>query len=75
MHDLKVLGAHNVTSNRHKGLTGKGRLQAMQQAYEQFRRDGLLPASYEVVYGHAWAPDKEQEGQGVEVPFDQLGRI
>ncbi|MEJ1353424.1 MAG: malonyl-ACP O-methyltransferase BioC [Candidatus Sedimenticola sp. (ex Thyasira tokunagai)] len=75
MRDLKVLGAHNVTSNRHKGLTGKGRLQVMQQAYEQFRRDGLLPASYEVVYGHAWIPDKEQEEQGVEVPFDRLGRI
>ncbi|MES9903489.1 MAG: malonyl-ACP O-methyltransferase BioC [Sedimenticola sp.] len=75
MRDLKVLGAHNVTSNRHKGLTGKGRLQAMENAYEQFRRDGLLPAGYEVVYGHAWAPEREEEGRSVEVPFDQLRRI
>jgi malonyl-CoA O-methyltransferase len=56
MRDLKLLGAHNVTRDRPRGLTGKGRLQAMQRAYEQFRVDGLLPASYEVVYGHAWAP-------------------
>ncbi|MES9879268.1 MAG: malonyl-ACP O-methyltransferase BioC [Sedimenticola sp.] len=75
MHDLKLLGAHNVTSDRHKGLTGKGRLQAMQQAYEQFRCDGLIPASYEVVFGHAWVPDKEQEERSIEVPFDRLGRI
>lgn len=75
MQDLKVLGAHNVTSNRQRGLTGKGRLRAMQEAYEQFRREGLLPASYEVVYGHAWVPDQEQEPGTVEVPFDRLGRI
>ena len=56
MRDLKILGAHNVTVDRQRGLTGKGRMAAMQQAYEQFRVDGVLPASYEVVYGHAWAP-------------------
>jgi malonyl-CoA O-methyltransferase len=28
----------------------------MQAAYEQFRQDGRLPATYEVVFGHAWAP-------------------
>jgi malonyl-CoA O-methyltransferase len=56
MRDLKGLGAHNVTAGRARGLTGKARLQAMCAAYERFRRDGLLPATYEVVYGHAWAP-------------------
>lgn len=55
MRDLKALGASNVTFGRARGLTGKGRLRAMQSAYEQFRRpDGLLPVSCEVVYGHAW---------------------
>ncbi len=58
MRDLKVLGAHNVTVDRQRGLTGKGRMAAMQHAYEQFRVDGVLPASYEVVYGHAWAPQQ-----------------
>jgi len=56
MRDLKRLGAHNVTAGRPRGLTGKGRLAAMTQAYEAYRRDGRLPASYEVIYGHAWAP-------------------
>lgn len=26
----------------------------MEAAYEDRRRDGKLPATYEVVYGHAW---------------------
>jgi len=56
MRDLKLLGAHNVASGRPKGLTGRGRMQAMRAAYECFRHEGRLPASYEVVYGHAWAP-------------------
>jgi malonyl-CoA O-methyltransferase len=57
MRDLKKLGAGNVTAGRTPGLTGKGRLQAMQAAYERLRRpDGLLPASCELVYGHAWGP-------------------
>jgi len=65
MRDLKVLGAHNVTRRRPRGLTGRGRLQAMRAAYEPFRRNGLLPASYEVVYGHAWVPEQRTAGPGV----------
>lgn len=56
MADLKAIGAHNVNRGRSAGLTGKRRLNAMLGAYEQFRRDGLLPATYEVLYGHAWTP-------------------
>lgn len=56
MQDLKQIGAHNVTAGRPRGLTGRHRLRQMEQAYERFRRDGVLPASYEIVYGHAWSP-------------------
>jgi len=35
------------------------------QAYEQFRRDDRYPASFEVVYGTAFAP---AEGQPVKTP-------
>lgn len=59
MRDLKALGAHNVTAGRHKGLTGKNKMAGMMSAYETFRVDGLLPASYEVVHGHAWAPENK----------------
>jgi malonyl-CoA O-methyltransferase len=56
MRDLKRIGAHNVTAGRRRGLMGRGRLAAFSSAYEKFRRDGRLPATYEVVYGTAWAP-------------------
>jgi malonyl-CoA O-methyltransferase len=72
MQDLKFLGAHNVTRDRARGLTGKGRMQAMRAAYERFRRDGRLPASYEVVYGHAWAPQQRETADGVAVPVAAL---
>lgn len=54
--DLKNTGAHNATLGRARGLTGRGQFAAFQQAYETFRRDGRLPATYEVVFGHAWTP-------------------
>ena len=69
MRDLKQIGAHNVTSGRLRGLTGKRRMQALKAAYEGYRRDGVLPASYEVVHGHAWAPEGAQS-----VSLEQLGR-
>lgn len=56
MRDLKDIGAHNLTAGRRRGLTGRGRLAAFTEAYEKFRREGRLPATYEVVYGTAWAP-------------------
>ena len=55
MRDLKNLGAHNASTQRQKGLTTVRQLQCVKQHYEQYRSDGVLPASYEVVYGHAWA--------------------
>lgn len=56
MRDLKAIGAHNVTGGRPLSLSGKGTLKAVTEAYEAFRRDGRLPATFEVVYGHAWKP-------------------
>jgi len=54
MRDLKAVGAHNVTAGRSRALTGKQRLKRMAAAYEAFRRDERLPATYEVVYAAAW---------------------
>jgi malonyl-CoA O-methyltransferase len=54
--DLKATGARNATAGRPRGLTGPRKFAAMQSAYETFRSDGRLPATYEVVFGQAWAP-------------------
>jgi len=56
MRDLKAIGAHNAAEGRHRGLLGRGFLQQVQARYESFRRDSKLPATYEVIYGHAWKP-------------------
>ena len=65
MRELKGLGEHNVASDRSRGLTGKAGFKAMLLTYEQFRRDDRYPASYEVIYGAAFAP---AEGQPMKTP-------
>lgn len=68
LRDLKGVGAHNLAAGRPATLTGKSRFARFQAAYEQFRRaDGRIPATYEVVYGHAWSLDargEESRGEG-----------
>jgi len=66
MRDLKSIGAHNATDGRARGLMGKTYFAKLAQSYEQFRLDGKLPATFEVVYGHAWrGKDKPQHDDGV----------
>ena len=56
MRDLKAIGAHNAADGRGRGLQGRDFLKRITANYEQFRREGKLPATFEVVYGHAWKP-------------------
>ena len=66
MRDLKSIGAHNATDGRARGLLGRGFLQNLEAGYEQFRKDGKLPATFEVVYGHAWrSADKPKFEDGI----------
>jgi malonyl-CoA O-methyltransferase len=60
MRELKQIGAHNVAFGRARGLTGKRRFAAFSQAYETMRETKGVPATYEVVFGHAWAPSEER---------------
>ena len=56
MRDLRAIGAHNVTQGRLRGLTGKNGWQKALDHYETLRMEGKLPATFEVIYGHAWKP-------------------
>lgn len=56
MRDLKAIGAHNVIHGRQSGLMGKQRWRQAIDAYETLRQGGKLPATFEVIYGHAWKP-------------------
>lgn len=70
MRDLKAVGARNAVVGRNHSLTGKQHLKAMIEEYEKYRCDGVLPATYEVVYGHAWAPEPGGQGESVGVSFN-----
>lgn len=67
MQDLKHIGAHNVTLGRNGGLMGKQRWRQVCDNYEKLRRDGRLPATFEIIYGHAWkaVPKKIADGRAI----------
>lgn len=78
MRDLRTMGASNATAGRRRGLTGRRRLAAVEAWYEGLRADGRLPATWEVVYGHAWAGmprgDRDARPGEVAVPLSRVGR-
>jgi malonyl-CoA O-methyltransferase len=53
--DLKNTGENYVNRPEPTGLSAKGTLDKLMNAYEHYRtKDSLLPATFEVIYGHAW---------------------
>lgn len=78
LNDIKRLGAHNIAHERARGLTGKHRFTCFRAAYEAMARDGRIPATYEAVYGLAWAPASTRTSHAadgtVSVPVAQLRR-
>ena len=77
LRDLRNIGATNAAAGRTRGLLTPRRLQVLRQAYEGLRADGRLPATYEVVYGHAWSsgPRALPRADGsVAIPLTQLRR-
>ncbi len=74
LRDLRAIGAGNAAASRNRGLTGPARLRAFEVAYERFRRadDGRLPATWEVIYGHAWGAEQRREGDAVLVSPEVL---
>ncbi len=67
LQDLKQIGAQNATQGRRKGLMGKVAWQQLQDNYERLRKDGKLPATYEVIYGHAWKPQPKATADGAAI--------
>ncbi|HEY5994306.1 MAG TPA: malonyl-ACP O-methyltransferase BioC [Gallionellaceae bacterium] len=67
MQDLRSIGAHNATAGRAQGMMGRAKWARVVSNYETLRRDGKLPATFEVIYGHAWkvAPKNTADGRAV----------
>jgi malonyl-CoA O-methyltransferase len=55
--DLRNSGALSALAGA-RGLRTPRWRRRLTQRYESLRRDGRLPATFEVVYGHAWKPEE-----------------
>ncbi len=77
LNDLKATGARNMNQTRSKGITPKNDIKQMMAAYETFKQlDGLYPATFEVIYGHAWHQEslvhRQDEDGYVRIPGDKI---
>jgi malonyl-CoA O-methyltransferase len=78
--ELQGSGSTNVASGRPRGLLGRARWSALQQHSEALQRNGALPVSVEVIYGHAWAGAsagtgrERRPGAEVRVPVGEIRR-
>jgi malonyl-CoA O-methyltransferase len=52
--DLRDIGANVPAQGHRTGLLTAHALQRLRDAYEHYRVENTLPASYEIIYGHAW---------------------
>ena len=62
MDDLRAEGFYNVSPERRRTLTGRGRMQALKR---QFLGDRPVQATFEIIYGYAEAP--AERGGGIRV--------
>ncbi len=60
MADIKGSGGQNAALDRRRSLTGKARFEAMLSAYEKRADTDVYPASYEIIFGTAFAPAEGQ---------------
>ncbi|MGB7501011.1 MAG: methyltransferase domain-containing protein [Azonexus sp.] len=69
--ELRVAGSGCAMKARRHGLTGRQAWERARAAYESQRSNGKLPATFEIVYGHAWkvAPKQAADGRAI-IRFD-----
>jgi malonyl-CoA O-methyltransferase len=65
--DLKASGQTCAARDRPRGLCGRTAWRKMLAAYERERKDGKLPATIEVVYGHAWKGEPRVAADGRQI--------
>jgi malonyl-CoA O-methyltransferase len=62
--EMKAIGATNRTRGRPHGLMGRHRFARVLARLERARTDGRIPATFEVVYGHAWKGEPRTTPEG-----------
>lgn len=67
LRDLRHAGINNAATTRPRGLTGKQYWQQARAKLEASRQKGRIPATVELVFGHAWkaAPKQTEDGRAI----------
>lgn len=76
--ELRQNGAGCAMHERRRGLMGRAEWQTTRARYEKLANEGRLPATFEVVYGHAWkaqATQKKNADGAAIVRFDPKQRL
>ena len=79
LRELKASGAHNASSARTRALTGRRRLNRMIQSYESRRHSAGIPATFELIFGAAFAAGSRADpparsGGAVSIPASSIRR-
>ncbi len=53
MKELKGIGAHNMLPGRNKNITSKSAMLSMIKAYEEHKKNNVIPATYEIIFAKA----------------------
>jgi malonyl-CoA O-methyltransferase len=76
--ELRALGGASALAGRRRTLTGRRRMASLAAAYGRYRERGVLPATCEIVFGHAWATGRARgggaDGGEVRIPASRIGR-
>jgi len=56
--ELRTSGCASAAVPARQGLRGRGFRRSLERGYEAARREGRLPATFEIVYGQAWKPEQ-----------------
>ena len=77
LRELRALGVQNAMRGRHRGLGGRRLYTELRRRYEERRLpDGRVPATFEIIFGHAWRTGQgpgETVGEAV-FPIERLRR-
>jgi len=73
--EIKSLGWQNATMGRLKGLMGKKQFQNFVENYSSMQNEqGLIPATFEVIYGHVWGSKIKKE-DGIKETYVSVSEI
>ncbi len=77
LQELKHLGSIKTAPHLHPALTGKSIFQKIEKRYPVDPNTHYLPATFEVIYGHAFGPSlasQDKETGITRIPVTQIGR-